>query len=173
MISREKIYETILADQNVTDAVIAASASYVKDKPEASIPAYFRVCAALSEAITGLDLINHGPESVAGTIMVYTPYVVMGMPGFADGVVATWSEAYLNPKSEEDYMETLRAAMEEGDSGKANYLHGLMVTDTIADILKGVAGTSLMVAAAVNMGDDLLDEGFTSTFGEMPDLKVH
>lgn len=169
MITREKIYESILADQNVTDAVVAVSASYVEDHVEKSIPAYFRVCAALSEVVTELDLMNHGPEGLEGTMAQLAPYVVLGMPGVSDGVIAAWSEAYLKPTTEDGYLESLRSAVAEGDAGKPNYVHGLMIMDTVADIIKGVAGTSLMVAAAVKMEENL-DEGFSSDFG-MP--KVH
>lgn len=170
MKTQEEIFEVILADQAVTDIVLEASRLNVKegDDLQPLFPLYFRLCAALSECITRLDLSGeHAPDKAEGAA-VYIPYITIGMPAFSDYMVTHWSAAYMKQQGIDKmfFNEEAEKQLLAGESGDANYLHGVLLLDVLGSTIVQLAGTSLMMAAAVNLQDVISDQ-------LIPDEKAH
>lgn len=153
MISREEIFEALLGDDNITEALMELSAAYRKDNLRYAFAPYYRLCAVVSEQVDKLDLPgkNSPPEAVGLGKMV--PFVAIALPGFGQGFVEHWADAYLAEQGEEPifYNEAAQEALERGDGGEANYLHGLLACAAIADAMMQMMGAQLLMAAAVNL----------------------
>ena len=161
MKTQEEIFDAILADQAITDIVLEASALNIKedDVLQPLFPLYFRLCAALSECITRLDLSGeHAPDKTVGA-GVYIPYVTIGMPAFSDYMVTHWSAAYMTQQGIDKmfFNEEAEKRILAGEGGEPNYLHGVLLLDVLGSTIVQLAGTSLMMAAAVNLNDVLGD----------------
>lgn len=161
MITRQEIFKEILEDQAVTDAVLATSAAF-KDTEDAryAFPHYFRVAAALSDVVNRLDLPgkNSPPEATGAATLI--PFITLGMPGLHEGFDAHWGDAYLTSQGvpEVFFEEEALKARESGEAGTPNYMHGLLVLAFIGDTFVQLAGTGLMVSAAVNIEEGLSEE---------------
>jgi len=161
MITRQEIFKEILEDQAVTDAVLAVSALFKGPEDARHVfPGYFRVAAALSDVVNRLDLPgeNCPPEAVGAATLI--PFITLGMPGLHEGFDAHWGDAYLTSQGvpEVFFEEEALKARELGEAGTPNYMHGLLVLGYIGDTFVQLAGTGLMVAAAVNLEDGLSEE---------------
>lgn len=153
MISREEIFEALLGDDSITDALIELSAVYRKDNLRAAFAPYYRLCAVVSEQVDKLDLpgVNSPPEAVGLGKMV--PFVAIALPGFGQGFVEHWADAYLAQQGEDPifYNDAAKEALGRGEDGEANYLHGLLTCAAIADAMMQMMGAQLLMAAAVNL----------------------
>lgn len=153
MISREDIFEALLQDDDITEALLELSAAYRKDNLRAAFPAYYRVCAVVAEQVDKLDLPgkNSPPEAVGLGKLV--PFVAMALPGFGQGFVEHWADAYMAEQGEEQifYNEAAQEAWDRGEAGEANYIHGLLACAAVADSMMQMMGTQLLLAAAVNL----------------------
>lgn len=162
MKTRNEIFEEILKDQSVTDAVLAISASFKGLEDTAiAFPHYYRVAAALSDVVNKLELTSkHAPQGAVGAAAM-VPFVTIALPGFHDPFTAHWGDEYLKSQGIEEifFEEEGLKARELGDAGDPNYLHGLLVISLVGDYLIQVAGTSLMMAAAMNIKQGLEETG--------------
>jgi hypothetical protein len=153
MISREEIFEALLGDDNITEALLELSAAYRKDNLRAAFAPYYRLCAVVSEQVDKLDLPgkNSPPEAVGLGKMV--PFVAIALPGFGQGFVETWADSYLALQGEDlmFYNDVATEANEQGEAGEANYVHGLLACAAVADAMMQMMGAQLLMAAAVNL----------------------
>jgi hypothetical protein len=164
MLSREEIFRKIIEDEAISAAVLKMSALYPKGADVSDVfPSYFRVSAALADKVNELGLTTTNVPPGAVGIAKLVPMVTMAMPGFHDGFTSHWGDEYLkmNGTPEVFFEEAGLEAREKGEAGEANYLHGLLVLDLVGDLIIQMAGTHLMVAAAVN-----IQQGLESTNGE-------
>lgn len=166
MKTKEQVFEEILADQAITDAVLEVSRTFQGEWKNAFAP-YFRTAAALADCITRMDLPGEHCAPGAEGIACLLPYITIGMPSLNDGFTSHWGDEYLRSKGVEEifFEEAGLEARTKGEAGEPNYLYGLLILDTVGDIIVQLAGTHLMVAAAVN-----IDKGLTHTAGDMPEV---
>lgn len=160
MKTRDQIFEEILKDQVVTDAVLECSRVF-KDVEDIrwAFPHYFRVAAALGDVVNRLDLPGaNAPESAEGIARVI-PFITIGMPGMYDQFTAHWGDYFLiqNGVDQMFFEEEGIKARELGEAGEPNYLHGLLILDVIGNTFAQLAGTSLMIAAALNLDNGLAE----------------
>lgn len=169
MLTRQEIIAAVLKDHNVTEAVLAASRVYHSDEDLPLIfPHYFRVAAALGDVINKLDLPGaNAPEGTKG-IAKFIPFVALGMPGFSGGFTSHWGDQYLLEQGVDPmfFEEAGKEARADGEAGKANYLHGILVIDLAGDLLVQMSGTSLMMAAAANIEQGLQEVKNAGSFKE-------
>lgn len=162
MLSREDIFEALLQDGDISDAMLELSGSYraEKDLRHAFSP-YYRLCAAISELVEKLDLVDkHAPPEAEG-LGKLVPFVAMALPGFSKGFVEHWADEYLLSQATDPlfFNEAAQEAYEEGEAGKANYLHGLLVCAAVSDAMMQMMGAQLLVGAALNLDQGLENSG--------------
>lgn len=166
MKTRDTIFKEILADQAVTDAVLAMSKSFKEGDWSVSFAPYFRVCGALADCLNRMEIQKHGPGEEG--LLTLVPYVALGMPGFNQGFTSHWCDAYLGATDgtpEIFFEEAAFEARVKGEAGEPNYVHGLLMLDGVGDMIVQIAGMSLLVATAENLREsELLEAG---------DMKVH
>lgn len=162
MISREEIFEALLQDEDISDALLELSSCYKTESDlRFAFPAYYRLCAVVSEQVDKLDLPgkNSPPEAVGLGKMV--PFVAIGLPGFNEGFLEHWADEYLTLQGHEPvfFNDVAAEAYAEGESGKPNYVHGLLVCGAVADAMMQMMGAQLLMGAALNMDASFEDSG--------------
>ncbi len=162
MKTRQEIFKEILADQAITDIVVGISAKFktVEDLRH-TFADYYRLCGTLSDHVNAMDLPGeHSPADVKG-IGRLIPFITIGMPGLHTEFMAHWGDEFLAANGVDPlfFEEEGVKARDLGEAGEANYLHGLLVVSLIGDTFVQLAGTQLMVAAAVNLEQGLEESG--------------
>lgn len=140
---RELIIDAMLKSENLVASILATSQSYVPLHLEASIPNYFTTCSEISKVILKLDLINNGPEGVQGTVFSLSPFVALALPGMAQGFVHHLCDGWLLNQgfSPDQFEEKVKAYSDAGDAGEPNFVHGVLVLDSIGVALGMILGT--------------------------------
>lgn len=135
---REDVLREIIGDDAITAAILALSKAHKKEDLDVAMPEYFRLCAALGDLITRLKLSADCPEEYKNHLEAYMPYLTVGMPGFSKG----FCEALCDQKfrmadiSDEESKNILEESVVRGDAGEPNYIHGILIADTVGESLK-------------------------------------